>query len=64
MPWSQRDAYRHTKKASSPHLQRQWASVANSVLEKGGDEARAIREANSVVARDDSKPRRKPKPKD
>ena len=51
MPWSQRDAYRHTSKASTPHLQRQWAQIANSVLEQTGDDARAIREANAVIAR-------------
>lgn len=51
MPWTPRDAYRHTKTASTPLLQRQWAHVANSALERTGDEARAIREANAVVAR-------------
>lgn len=61
MPWSQRDAYSHTKVASTPHLQRQWAQVANSVLESSGDEARAIREANAVVARGASSKTRKKK---
>lgn len=51
MPWTPRDAYRHTKKASTPNTQRQWAHVANSILESSGDEARAIREANAVIAR-------------
>jgi len=54
MPWSARDAYRHTKTASTPMLQRQWAHVANSELERTGDEALAIRAANSVVARGSS----------
>lgn len=54
MPWSSRDAYRHTKKASTPDLQRQWMHVANSELERTGDEAAAIRAANSVVARGSS----------
>jgi hypothetical protein len=60
MPWTAKDAYRHTRKASTPHLQNQWSKVANSVLQSGGDEAKAIREANSVVARDGSTHRRKP----
>ena len=51
MPWSPRDAYRHTKQANTPLLQRQWAHVANSELEAHGDDARAIRAANAVVAR-------------
>lgn len=54
MPWTPRDAYRHTKRASTPALQRQWSHVANSELEKTGDEALAIRAANSVVARGSS----------
>ena len=58
MPWSQRDAYRHTKKASTPSLQRQWAHVANSELRRTGDEALAIRAANSVVGHNPS-PKRK-----
>lgn len=52
MPWSAKDAYRHTKKANTPVKQRQWMHVANSILEKTGDEAQAIREANAAVARD------------
>lgn len=50
MPWSVRDAYSHTKKASTPQAQSKWASVANSVLEQTGDEARAIRTANAAVS--------------
>jgi uncharacterized protein YdaT len=49
MPWTARDAYRHTKKASTPGAQSKWAKTANSVLEQSGDEAKAIRIANSVV---------------
>lgn len=51
MPWTPRDAYSHTKKADSPAKQRQWAHVANAILEESGDEARAIREANAAVAK-------------
>lgn len=51
MPWTPKDAYRHTKAASTPKLQRMWSHIANSVLESSGDEARAIREANAMVAK-------------
>lgn len=51
MPWTSKDAYRHTKKASTPQLQSMWSKVANSALESGRDEATAIREANAVVAK-------------
>ena len=51
MPWTPSDATRHTKKANTPKKKRQFADVANSVLAKTGDEGRAIREANAVVAR-------------
>lgn len=59
MPWTSRDAYRHTKKASTPHLQRMWANVANSALQSGDDEASAIQQANAVVARGGGSPGRK-----
>lgn len=49
MPWKRKDAKRHTKKAKSPKRQRQWSHVANSILERTGDESRAIRGANSVI---------------
>lgn len=52
MPWKPNDGpARHTKKAKSPTAKRQWANVANSVLAKTGDEGRAVREANGVIAR-------------
>lgn len=59
MPWTARDAYRHTKKASTPGSQSKWAKVANSALEQYGDEARAIRVANAAVDGGGSKPQRK-----
>jgi hypothetical protein len=40
MPWTPEDAERHTR-----------AQIANERLTHTGDEARAIREANAVVAR-------------
>lgn len=51
MPWKASDATGHTKKASSPKAKRQWSDVANSVLQQTGDEGRAVRAANAVVAR-------------
>jgi hypothetical protein len=51
MPWTPKDAKRHTKKANSPKKQRQWSHVADSVLEHGGSEGSAIRQANGVIAR-------------
>jgi hypothetical protein len=51
MPWTPSDAERHTHKATTPALQQLWARVANDALERTGDEGRAIREANAVVAR-------------
>ena len=50
MPWSARDAKRKTRKATTPKKKRQWARVANSVLKRTGDDARAIRAANAVLS--------------
>jgi hypothetical protein len=51
MPWTRDDAERHTHKATTQELREFWATVANERLEKTGNEGRAIREANAVVAR-------------
>jgi hypothetical protein len=51
MPWEPEDAPLYTKKAATPRLQRLWVEIANQVLDKTGDEGRAIREANAVIAR-------------
>lgn len=51
MPWTPDDAEKHTHKATSPALKELWAKVANESLERTGDEGRAIREANAVIAR-------------
>lgn len=52
MPWSPNDGpSRHTKKAKSPAAKKQWAATANSVLEKSGDEGKAVRIANAAVAK-------------
>lgn len=49
MPWTESDAESKTHLAITPRLRSMWASIANSSLEKHGDEARAIKEANSAV---------------
>jgi len=51
MPWTPNDAERHTHKATTWTLKELWAKVANECLERTGDEGRAIREANAVIAR-------------
>jgi len=51
MPWIPADAERHTHKATTQELKELWAKVANQTLERTGNEGRAIREANAVVAR-------------
>lgn len=50
MPWTRNsEAAKHTHKAKSPKSKRQWRHVANSVLERTGDEGRAVRSANAVI---------------
>jgi hypothetical protein len=51
MPWTDYDAEKHTHKATTPALKELWAKIANESLDRTGDEGRAIREANAVVAR-------------
>jgi hypothetical protein len=51
MPWTANDAERHTHSAITWELKELWAKVANESLTRTGDEGRAIREANAVVAR-------------
>ena len=51
MPWTPDDAERHTRKATTWALKELWAKVANESLQRTGDEGRAVREANAVVAR-------------
>jgi hypothetical protein len=49
MPWTMADASRHTKKADTKPEQRQWSAVANSVLKKTKNKARAVASANAVI---------------
>jgi len=51
MPWTPDEAERHTHKATTQTLRELWAKVANEALERTGNEGRAIREANAVIAR-------------
>lgn len=57
MPWKMSDATDFTKKADTPAKQRQFAAVANKVLEETGDDARAIRTANAAVKKHPSQKR-------
>ena len=56
MPWIPGDAERHTHKATTWTLKELWVKVANECLERTGDEGRAIREANAVIARQPTSP--------
>jgi hypothetical protein len=49
MPWTAAEATSHTKSANTAKKKRQWAHVANSMLESTGSEAKAIKAANSAV---------------
>lgn len=57
MPWNERDASRKTKKADTPSERKQWSKVANETLKRTGNEERAARTANAVVARNEKKGR-------
>jgi len=63
MPWMLSQVIHKTKKATTAKLKRQWLHVANGELADHGDEKRAIRAADSVIAaqvkRDAAKPKRK-----
>lgn len=48
MPWTA--AAKHNKKATGKAA-KQWSAVANNVLARSGNDGRAIREANAVIAR-------------
>ncbi len=49
MPWTAKDASKHTKKANTPAKRKKWAKIANAALKKYGDEGRAIRAANAAM---------------
>jgi len=52
MPWTPQDAHKHTHLARTKRLRKLWAAVANSVLERTGDEVAAIKAANSRVQKE------------
>lgn len=49
MPFSASDAKRHTHRANTSRRRRVWASVANEVLDRTGDDAQAVRQANAAI---------------
>lgn len=51
MPWTPQDATSYSRMATTETIKRLWCEIANQVLAKSGDEDRAIREANAIVAR-------------
>lgn len=59
MPWSAKDASRHTKKAAGkPKASRAFAHAANSVLAQTGDEGRAVAAGNAAAAKSAAKSKR------
>lgn len=51
MPWTPDDALKHTRLADDAVAKRQWAHVANGVLQRTGEEDKAIEAANAVIER-------------
>lgn len=50
MPWEHNEEVKHkTRKARTEKQKRQWREIANSVLEHGGSEGSAIRQASGVI---------------
>lgn len=59
MPWTPKDASKKTKKADTKQEKEQWAKTANKVLKSTGDEGKAVRIANSAIAKGERKKRSK-----
>lgn len=59
MPWTAKDASKHTKKADTPAEKKQWAKTANVVLKSSKDEGKAVRIANASIAKGEKKKRGK-----
>jgi hypothetical protein len=51
MPYTNKDVRHKTRKAKSSKDKRKWRHVYDSVIERGGSEASAIRQASGVVKR-------------
>lgn len=47
MPWQPADAESKNGKVKSPAQKKKWATIANSVLARTGDDGQAIRIANA-----------------
>lgn len=58
MPWTPKDASHSTRKADTPAKRRQWAHVANSALDRTGDDGLAKRLANAVIKNHPSRKRK------
>lgn len=54
MPWKSEEAKQHNKKATGKKS-KQWSATANAVLEKTGDDAKAIRIANAAIKKGNKK---------
>lgn len=55
MPWTAKDASKHTKKADTPAEKKQWAKTANAVLKSSKNEGKAVRIANASIAKSDKR---------
>jgi hypothetical protein len=55
MPWSPKDASKHTKKADTPGEKTKWARTANEVLKSSKNEGKAVRVANAAIAKGNKK---------
>lgn len=57
MPWrSHADVARHNKKAARSKVgSKKWRAIANAVLERSGDEGKAVRIANAMYGGRDRK---------
>ncbi len=49
MPWKPSQAHAHNKGINDPATARRWSKIANSMLQKSGDDAKALRVANGVI---------------
>jgi len=59
MPFTAKDAKSKTKKAVTPKAKRMFAHVANSAMERGEPEGKAIKMASGVVKKSVAKAKRK-----
>jgi hypothetical protein len=63
MPWKPSEAKGKTHKAKSPADKKKWAATANAVLEKSGNDGKAIRIANAAVSKGRAKAHGAKKPR-